>query len=413
MQYRLLLSLAGLLLVLSQQVTQAGPLTDALTQARKFDALFQLASHERDANLVAAQTAASAYYPQFQASYSQLETENSERQTYSITQPIVNADRYATLKETGPREVLASATFQLREQDLSQRLLKAVAEYLRNTESQRLNKAKIDALESQARSANKSFDAGIGTLTDMRDAQVRLDQAHADMLMLEAQIGAAERQIVAITGTAPLMLNVPRVVRTVALMAVEDYISTGAQTNPQLILAMQNQQIAELAVTRAKGAFLPTLAAVYTNSSINNVSSNYTGISLSMPLQAGSYFQMKAAAANASKLQGQTHETKQRTQLEIHRLWSQVNAGRVELSIRLNAIHSAKLSVDANEKSFKGGVRSQIDVLNSIQTLYQVQQDYVNSVLTLADNYLNLLLFAATPVDDAMLLVQNLLFPER
>ncbi len=413
MQYRLLLSLAGLLLVLSQQVTQAGPLTDALTQARKFDALFQLASHERDANQVASQTAASAYYPQFQASYSQLETENSERQTYSITQPIVNVDRYATLKETGPREVLASATFQLREQDLSQRLLKAVAEYLRNTESQRLNKAKIDALESQARSANKSFDAGIGTLTDMRDAQVRLDQAHADMLMLEAQIGAAERQIVAITGTAPLMLNVPRVVRTVALMAVEDYISTGAQTNPQLILAMQNQQIAELAVTRAKGAFLPTLAAVYTNSSINNVSSNYTGISLSMPLQAGSYFQMKAAAANASKLQGQTHETKQRTQLEIHRLWSQVNAGRVELSIRLNAIHSAKLSVDANEKSFQGGVRSQIDVLNSIQTLYQVQQDYVNSVLTLADNYLNLLLFAATPVDDAMLLVQNLLFPER
>ena len=58
-------------------------------------------------------------------------------------------------------------------------------------------------------------------------------------------------------------------------------------------------------------------------------------------------------------------------------------------------------------------MRSQIDVLNSIQTLYQVQQDYVSAVLTLADNYLNLLLQAATPADDAVALVQNVLFPSR
>ena len=71
------------------------------------------------------------------------------------------------------------------------------------------------------------------------------------------------------------------------------------------------------------------------------------------------------------------------------------------------------LSVEANDKSFKGGVRSQIDVLNSIQTYYQVQQEYVTAILTLADNYLNLLLQAATPTNDAVAQVQTLLFPEQ
>ena len=286
---------------------------------------------------------------------------------------------------------------------------------LRNTESRSLNKAKMAAMQTQSDSAKKSYQVGVGTITDVRDAQVRLDQAHADTLMLEAQIGSAQRQLLAITGApaTPLMLSVPRQARAVALRALDDYVASGVQTSPQLVLALQNQRLAELAVTRASGALLPTLAAVYTYSSAANTGSGYAGVSLSLPLQAGSFYQIKGAAANASKMQEQTRETEQRTRLEVQRLWSLVNAGRAELAIRLDAIQSAQLSVEANEKSFKGGVRSQIDVLNSIQTLYQVQQDYVSAVLTLADNYLNLLLQAATPADDAVALVQNVLFPSR
>lgn len=408
-------ALAALLLGLSLQSAYAGPLTDAFEQARKSDALFQLARAEFDGNKIASQVAGSAYYPQFQASFSQIETETSPRQTYTISQPVINADRYVTLKEASPRQALALATFQIREQDLAQRLVKALAELLRFTESQSLIRAKINALENQALSAKKSFEAGLGTITDVRDAQVRLDQAHADTLMLEAQIGAAQRQLANITGTpaTPDLLSVPRVARQVPLQPLDSYLASGVQTNPQLLLAQQNQRLAELAVTRADGAMLPTLAAVYTNSKSNGVSTNYTGFNLSMPVQAGSYYQMQGAAANAIKVQEQTRETEQRTRLDVQRLWSLVQAGRSELSIRMDAIRSAQLSVEATEQSFKGGVRSQIDVLNSIQTQFQVQQDYVSAVLTLAENYLNLQLQAATPTDQAMTLVQTVLFPGR
>ncbi len=393
----------------------ADALTDAFEQARKFDPLFQAARSERDANVVASQVAGSAYYPQLQGTYTRLETEANTRQTYTLTQPIISADRYATLKESEPREQLASATFQLREQDLGQRLFKAVAELLRANEGLRLNRAKFDALEKQSQSAQRAFELGQGTVTDVRDARVRLDQARADTLTLEAQIGAAQRQLTAITGgpLASLPLSVPRLERTLALKALDDYITSGVRANPQLLVAQQNQRIGELAVIRADSAWLPTLSAVWMNTTSNNVTSNFSGISVSLPLQAGSFYQMKAAAANAVKMQEQARDAELRTRLEVQRLWALVNAGSGEVAIRLEAIHSAELSVDANEKSFRGGVRSQIDVLNSIQTLYQVQQDYVNAVLTLAENYLNLLLQAATPADQAIASTQAVLFPAR
>jgi protease secretion system outer membrane protein len=120
---------------------------------------------------------------------------------------------------------------------------------------------------------------------------------------------------------------------------------------------------------------------------------------------------MKGAAAGANRAQEQLRDAEQQATLEVQRLWGLVSAGQRELEIRLSAIASAELSVDATEKSFKGGVRSQIDVLNSIQTLFQVQQEYVTAVLALSDNYLNLLLQAAVPADEAVTLVQAVLLP--
>lgn len=403
-----------LLAVSGRLALAAQPLSEAYEQARRYDPLFQAARSERDANVVASQVVGAAYYPQFQAGYTQFETEVNTRQTYTVTQPVISADRYASVKERTPRERLASATFQLREQDLSQRLIRAVADLLRANEGLRLNQAKRDALEKQAQSAQRAFELGQGTVTDVRDAQVRLDQARAAALTLEAQIGASQRQLTAMTGApaTPLMLSVPRVARPVTLADMEDYIASGMLGNPQLVVAQQNQRIAELAMIRADSAWLPTLSAVWMNTTSNNVSVSYTGVSVSLPLQAGSFYQMKAAAAGAVRTQEQTRDVELRTRLEVQRLWALVDAGRTEIAIRLEAIRSAELSVEANEKSFRGGVRSQIDVLNSIQTLYQVQQDYVESVLTLADNYLNLLLQGAIPVDQAIALVQTILFPE-
>jgi protease secretion system outer membrane protein len=61
------------------------------------------------------------------------------------------------------------------------------------------------------------------------------------------------------------------------------------------------------------------------------------------------------------------------------------------LKIQLDAIKAAELSVEANAKSYEGGVRSAVDVLNATQTVFQVKSEYVTAVTTQAENMLGLL----------------------
>ena len=78
--------------------------------------------------------------------------------------------------------------------------------------------------------------------------------------------------------------------------------------------------------------------------------------------------------------------------------------------MRKAAVEAAELSVTANKKSFEGGVKSVIDVLNSIETVYVVKTEHATAVLALADNLLNLRLQQGYAADDSLAEVQALLF---
>jgi protease secretion system outer membrane protein len=392
--------------------TGGSNLLDHFEKAKQFDPAFQGALAERDGNVIASKVAASALFPEVRYSQSQLETENSARSTVTVSQPVFNVDRYSTFRERGPRAVIADATYQTREQELAQRLFKAVAELVRARESLALNKAKIDTLDQQAKSAKRTFELGTGTLTDVRDAQVRLDQARAGDLTLRARQAAAERAFAAITGYAPLpnAFALGNQKPQVALQSLDEYMMQASSNNPSLIVARQNERIAEIGVTRAKGAWLPTVAASATRTKTSVASNSYVGVALAFPLSAGSYYQVSGAVASATRAAESTRDVEQKTKLEVQRLRDLVEAGRYETEIRMESIRSAELSVEANEKSFSGGIRTRLDILNSIQTLYQTKEEYLNATVTLAENLLSLYLQMAMPIPDALKQVQSVLF---
>ena len=66
------------------------------------------------------------------------------------------------------------------------------------------------------------------------------------------------------------------------------------------------------------------------------------------------------------------------------------------LDIQLDAIKAAELSVEANAKSYEGGERSAVDVLNATQTVFQVKSEYVTAVTTQTENLLALMNLSST-----------------
>jgi protease secretion system outer membrane protein len=368
-----------------------GELLDSYEQAKRFDPLFQSALAEREANKVAANVARVAYLPQLRFTIAQTETDNRTRRTLSLTQPIIDADRYATLQQAEPRDILADATYQFREQELASRLFNAVSEVILARESLALNQAKIDAIAQQAKSAKRAFDLGTGTITDFRDAQVQLEQANASDATLRARKNAAERALAAVTGSSPgsEAFNIAWQTPTALRYSLDDYIKRFTQTNPQIVQARQNERLTKLELKRARGALLPTLSAVASRSDFNGSSSHYVGLAVSLPLEVGTCLQVSGAAASASQAGEQARDVEQQTRLEVERLLEFVEAGRNEVEIRIESIRSAELSVEANEKSFEGGIRNKLDVINAIQTLYQTKEDYDRSEHSLAGNLLH------------------------
>ena len=86
-----------------------------------------------------------------------------------------------------------------------------------------------------------------------------------------------------------------------------------------------------------------------------------------------------------------------------------VNAGQRALNISRKAINSAELSVQATRKSYEGGVRTNVDVVNAIQTVFEVKSQYVTSATTVADNMLNMLLLAGVEPTEALTTTQRFL----
>lgn len=389
-----------------------GDLLDSFEQAKRYDPLFQSALAERDANKSAVNVARASYLPQLNLTVTQKETESRTRRTVSVTQPLINSDRYATFRQAGPRDILADATYQTREQDLASRLFSAVSELVQARESLTLNQAKVNAIAQQAKSAKRAYELGTGTITDFRDAQVRLQQAMASDATLRARKNAAERQLAAITGFLPSnkAFNIAWTKPAILHQSLNSYIESFPQNNPRIVQAIQNERIAKLELTRARGALLPTVSAVASRTEFAGATSNYVGIAISLPLEVGTFLQVSGASANATRSEEQVRDVEQRTRLDVERLLELVEAGRNEIEIRLESIRSAELSVEANEKSYEGGIRNKLDVINAIQTLYQTKEDYVRSVLDLAGNILQLHLTLAVPVSDSMKQVQDVLF---
>lgn len=371
-------------------------LVEAYQRARTYDPQFQGAVAERDAGQFGASQAKSAYYPEASYSRSQLQTQSTPVQTITITQPVLSMDRYATLRQAEPRANFANATFQAREQELSQRVLKAVTELIRAREAAVLNEAKISNFERQSARAKRLFELGQGTITDLRDIQVKFEQAKANQINLLVARSAAERVFTSLTGVVPAKtdFNLPANHFPVPLPALDEFKTQLEQNNPQLTASRQTERISELEAQRVKGSMYPTVSMAHSRSSYSGTTINNTGFTVSLPLNAGNYYSSGSASANAVKAKEERRLAEEKARVELERLHGLVAAGQDAIKIKRSAIDSAELSVEANQKSYDAGVRSNIDVVNSIQVLFEVKNDYVQAITQQAENFMSLLMLA-------------------
>jgi outer membrane protein, protease secretion system len=414
-------NVSAVLAVLSAAVAfpaQAMNLIEAYTRAQAFDPAYQVAKADRavsDADITVAKL---AYLPTASANFGRESTENQSRTTFQVVQPILDLEKFATMRSAAPREVIAEANFRSKEQDLAARVLRIVASLVKARETSELNEEQIRALTEQATRSQRRFELGQGTVTEVSTAQVRLDQARATRRALLAQQTILEKQFAALVGVAPPQryfefVREPQSIPVESLLSLLDKTTVG---NAQIIQARANERLAELNQQQVMAGYLPQINAVArTTKREGSTSENYTGFQLSIPLgvSAASFASQYKARVAIDRSKEVTRDVEEKQRLEVERLWALVVAGEEELRIRRDAIRSAELSAEGNVKSYEAGVVTAVDVINAILTVFETKREYLEVLSRTVEDYLSLQMVAAEPPVEALRRVQSVLLDQR
>jgi protease secretion system outer membrane protein len=383
-------------------------------KAMQFDPQYQTALAELTIAQRGAKQAESVFYPQATFNTERLDTDTATRMSLGVSQPLLDLERYLTYGQATPKQLLGEISLQLKQQDLANKLIKAATDLVLANEGLRLNAAKVRSVEQQAQRAARMLQLGQGTVTDLRDIQVKQSQARGQQLALESQLEVAVKQYASITGETPRLQDfvLPPVQGSYDILPLATYTDIGLRVNPSVLAGRLNVELAQTEVQKIRASFLPTVQGRYIHSWVGDRTSSqsYVGLALSVPLQVGTFYNMQSAEATVVKNQEALREAESSIRLNADKLRGQLINGVQALKIQREAIEAAEFSVEANTKSYQGGVRTAVDVLNAIQTVFQVKSEYVTLVTTQAQSILALSLLGAMGPLDVMELTQKYLF---
>ena len=379
-------------------------LLDLYQSARAYDAAWQSAKAQYDANLFRAEQAKAGVLPTANlaagATRSHLDINNPEVQrafgtqnaTLSASQPLYRPANLATY-EQGKRQVeLAQAQLTAAAQDLIIRVSQAYFDVLAAQDTLAFVQAQKAAVAEQLASARRNFEVGTSTITDTREAQARYDLVIAQeiaadndlrvkRLALDTQVGKADVQ--------PDSLPVPPELPLPQPADVNAWVLQSEENSPAIQQARTNVEIAQLETEKAKAGHKPTLdlTASYNvtrnqngsvQTALNSRSNNgNVGLSFNLPLFAGFAVEnrIRETLSLEEKAQADLEATRRSVAQATRAAYFGVVSGQGQAKALEAAEASSQSALEANRLGYQVGVRINIDVLNSQSQLFQTKRD--------------------------------------
>lgn len=392
---------------------RAETLTQIYDKARGFEPSFQASLYEKSVNDMDITIARSAYYPTGNVSLGQPAGSDTVEKSVSVRQPLVDLGAWTRLKKAEPSRVIAEATFAQREHELAARVYTVVSELVRLQELVRLSESQTDALQRQVLRAEESYARGRGTITEVRNTQVRHEQAKGNAQLLTVQLQVARAQYKATVGEDPPAVGFAATYepRSPRLVGLEEALVRAQSDAPESRLAAQRRALAELTLRERTSDFIPNVSWVVSQrwrdgSKLPLVSE--MEVSIPFGLSVANVLGRRKAALQVDQARESARDVEQRTRIRVEALHAFVASGVEELEIRRNAIEVAELSADANVQSFEAGLVSSIDVINALLAVFEVRKDYLTALLKTGQQVLDLHLTAALGPNESLDRVQSL-----
>ena len=383
---------------------QAQTLLQLYESARAYDATWQSAKAQYDANLFRAEQAKAGILPsanlgaglsrsRFESTVPQVDRGiTNQTAALSASQPLYRPANFATW-EQGKRQVdLAKAQLSAASQDLAIRVSQAYFDVLAAQDTLTFVQAQKAATGEQLASAKRNFEVGTSTITDTREAQARFDLGTAQEIAADNDLSVKKLALDALVGKAdvkPVPLALPPTLPQPQPANVDAWVQQSEDNSPAVQQARVAVEIAQLETEKARAGNKPTvdLTASYnvnrnpTGSTLVGTSTRNTtgtvGVSFNLPLFAGFAIQnrIRETLSLEEKAQADLEASRRAVAQAVRTAYFGLVSGQSQVKALEAAEASSQSALEANRLGYQVGVRINIDVLNSQSQLYQTKRD--------------------------------------
>ncbi|MES2999401.1 MAG: TolC family outer membrane protein [Pseudomonadota bacterium] len=315
---------------------------------------------------------------------------NSTSRALTIRQPLYRPFQMADYQQAKAQVADANAQLERETQNLATRVAGAYFEALLAQDQLTLSLVQKQAYTTQLDAAKKLFAGGSGVRTDVDDAQARLDMAIAQELEARQNVEYTRRQL-------QVMVNVP-VARVAAVDAnklrnsstsvgrLDEWTERAEANSPELISLRAQREASRREIDKARSGHLPTLDAVAQwsisdSDNVTRINSRYDnrsiGVQLNVPIFAGGYVssQTRQAVADLERAEQALEATRRDLNLRVEKEYRGVTEGVLRVKALEQAVRSAEVTVESNRRSYQGGSRTLVDILNAEQQRVTAMRD--------------------------------------
>ncbi|MBU6235848.1 MAG: TolC family outer membrane protein [Alphaproteobacteria bacterium] len=252
-----------------------------------------------------------------------------------------------------------------------------------------LNEKNHEVLARQLEAAQRGFEVGELTRTDVAQAQARVSGAEANIVAARADYANSIARYMRYAGQAGDALLIDMTgIHFDAPASLEQALSVADVTHPDIRSAEQTEKAANHAVDVAAGALLPTvyMSAAATQawdptSILDESQSASLGVRASMPLYEGgaTRSQIRQAKIGVYAQRDRVADTKRAVRQDVTSAWNDYEAAKVSIAAFEKQVEAAKLARDGAYKEREVGTRTVLDTLNADAELLDAQVGLVRA----------------------------------
>lgn len=314
-----------------------------------------------------------------------------------LTQPLIRMQNLYAYQESSIAVEQAQAQFTLAEQDLILRTAEAYFGVLASREGIKVAESELTAMEEQLALAQRGYEKGVASMTEVRDGQSRVALARSHLVAAQNELDIKQAELGKIVDEVPAKLAALDTVMPIPAPEPNDqqaWVSQARDHNAAVVASRSGLQVAESGVGKARAEHAPTLDLVasygenYSSGSTTMPSdfasrgqSKQLGLQFNIPLFAGGGSNARVGEAVAVKYRaGAELELAQRQAVTEAKLaFAGVVNGLSQITALTSALESSRIALDGNHAGYKAGIYSNIDVLNAEQQYHTVKRDLVKS----------------------------------